>query len=135
MNVHHVYRLWQACVYFGREATVEFFAPPVVDSSTRGISSSGTDDNLSPGAGGTLSLCLSALLDIVDNGAMASILLDIVGLFTRRATHNSFAATHSFGAVTRLGAHRDGVCPLSINDVFMVPTFSFHVWPSSFISS
>lgn len=46
VNVHHVHRLWEACVYFGRPATLDFFDMP----------------------GEALGLCLGALLDLARHG-------------------------------------------------------------------
>eukprot|EP00750_Incisomonas_marina_P004434 INCI13470.1.p1 GENE.INCI13470.1~~INCI13470.1.p1 ORF type:complete len:517 (+),score=87.61 INCI13470.1:152-1702(+) len=60
VNVHHIHRLWEACVYFGRPATLDFFDMP----------------------GEALGLCLGALLDLARHGIMGSMFRDVVQLFS-----------------------------------------------------
>ena len=61
VNVHHIRRLWEACVFFARSTTIDFLT----------------------GSSDTLGLCIEALLDVAESGAMGLILLDILSLLTR----------------------------------------------------
>lgn len=62
VNVHHIHRLWEACSFFARSVTIDFFTMP----------------------GESLHLCLGALLDLAGHGSIASMYADVVGLFLRQ---------------------------------------------------